>query len=92
MCLIFGLIGLGWMKMLVLGPGAVLVASMEKHLAGEIIRLDHAAQMWAFLHQHYELSSQSTYIAALRQEQLLQQGDSSVEDFFRQLSTVWPRF
>ena len=52
--------------------GAVLVASMEKHLAGEVIRLDHAAQMWAVLRQRYEPSGQSTYIAALRQEQLLQ--------------------
>ena len=69
--------------------GAVLVASMEKHLAGEVIRLDHAAQMWAVLRQRYEPSGQSTYIAALRQEQLLQQGDSSVEDFFRQLSAIW---
>jgi hypothetical protein len=63
--------------------GAVLVASMEKHLAGEVIRFDAAAQMWAFLRQHYEPSGQSTYIAVLHQEQLLQQGDSSVEDFFR---------
>jgi hypothetical protein len=69
--------------------GAVLVASFEKHLAGEVIRLDHAAQMWAFLRQHYEPSGESTYIATLRQEQLLQQGDSSVEDFFQQLSAVW---
>jgi hypothetical protein len=45
--------------------------------------------MWAALRQCYEPSGQSTYIAALRQEQLLQQGDSSVEDFFRQLSAIW---
>jgi hypothetical protein len=51
--------------------GAVLVASMEKYVAGEVIRLDHAAQMWAFLRQHYEPTSQSTYIVTLRQEQLL---------------------
>jgi hypothetical protein len=56
--------------------GAILVASMEPHLTREIIRLDHVAQMWAFLRQHYEPSGQSTYIAALHQEQLLQQGDS----------------
>jgi hypothetical protein len=49
---------------------------MEPHLTREIIRLDHVAQMWAFLRQHYEPSGQSTYIAALHQEQLLQQGDS----------------
>jgi hypothetical protein len=46
--------------------GAVLVASMEKHLAGEVIRLDHVAQMWAFLRQHYEPTGQSTNIVALR--------------------------
>ena len=43
----------------------VLIASMEPHLAGEVIGLDHATQMWAFLRQYYEPSSQSTYIAAL---------------------------
>jgi hypothetical protein len=36
--------------------GAVLVASMEAHLAREVIQLHHAAQMWAFLRQHYEPS------------------------------------
>jgi hypothetical protein len=69
--------------------GAVLVASMEKHLAGEVIRLNHAAQMWDSLRRRYEPTGHSTYIAALRQEQLLQQGDSSVDDFFRQLSAIW---
>jgi hypothetical protein len=49
---------------------AILVASMEKHLAEEVIWLDYAAQMWAFLRQHYEPSGQSTYIVALCQEQL----------------------
>jgi hypothetical protein len=51
---------------------AVLVASMVAHLAREVIRLDHAAQIWAFLCQHYEPSGQSTYTATLHQEQLLQ--------------------
>jgi hypothetical protein len=34
-------------------------------------------------------TDQSTYLAAIRQEQLLHQGDSTVEDFFDQLSVVW---
>jgi hypothetical protein len=49
---------------------AVLVASMEKHLAREVIRLDYATQKWDFLRQHYDPSGQSTYIVALRLEQL----------------------
>ena len=69
--------------------GVVVVASMDEHLARDGIWLDHASQMWAFLRQRYESSGQSTYIAALHQEQFLQQGDSSFDGFFRQLSTVW---
>jgi hypothetical protein len=43
----------------------------------------------AFIHQKYESAGQSTYLAAIRQEQLLQQGDTTVDDFFNQLSVVW---
>jgi hypothetical protein len=46
-------------------------------------------QMWTFLHQKYESTNQSTYLAAIHQEQLLRQGDSTVEDFFDQVSVVW---
>ena len=52
--------------------GAVLTASMEEHLTANIVELDYASQMWAFPRKCYEPSGQSTYIAALRQEQLLQ--------------------
>jgi hypothetical protein len=45
--------------------------------------------MWSFLCQKYESTGQSTYLAAIRQEQLLRQGDTIVEDFFDQLSIVW---
>jgi hypothetical protein len=46
-------------------------------------------QMWSFLRQKYESTGQSIYLAAIRQEQLLRQGDTTVEDFFDQLSVVW---
>jgi hypothetical protein len=46
-------------------------------------------QMWSFIRQKYESTGQSTYLVAIRQEQLLRQGDSTVEDFFNQLSVVW---
>jgi hypothetical protein len=47
---------------------------MDEHLAVDVVQL--AYQMWAFLRQRNEPSGQSTYIATLHQEQLLQQGDS----------------
>jgi hypothetical protein len=46
-------------------------------------------QMWSFFHQKYESTDQSTYLAAIRREQLLPQGDTTVNDFFDQLSVVW---
>jgi hypothetical protein len=46
-------------------------------------------QMWSFLHQKYESIGQSTYLAAICHEQLLRQGDITVDDFFDQLSVVW---
>ena len=69
--------------------GASLAASTEEHLSADIVGFDHAYQMWVFLREHYEPTDQSTYIAALRQEQLLHQGDSTVEDFYAQISAVW---
>jgi hypothetical protein len=48
--------------------------------------------MWSFLHQKYESTGQSTYLAVICQEQLLRQGDTTVEDFFNQLSVVWRQF
>jgi hypothetical protein len=69
--------------------GSVLTASMENHFAADIMDFERTHQMWSFLRQKYESTGQSTYLAAIRQEQLLCQGDSTVEDFFDQLSVVW---
>jgi hypothetical protein len=44
--------------------------------------------MWSFLRQKYESTGQSTYLVAIRQEQLFRQGDTTVEDFFDQLSII----
>jgi len=68
---------------------AVLAASMDERFSADIVGFDHAYQMWAFLREHYELTGQSTYIAALCQEQVLRQGNSTVEDFYAQMSAVW---
>jgi hypothetical protein len=68
---------------------SVLTASMEDHFAADIMNFERTHQMWSFLCQKYESTGQSTYLAAVCQEQLLRQGDSTVEDFFDQLSVVW---
>jgi hypothetical protein len=37
--------------------------------------------MWYFLHQKYESTGQSIYLAAIHQEQLLRQGGTIIDDF-----------
>jgi hypothetical protein len=68
---------------------SVLTASMEDHFAADIMDFEQTHQMWSFLHQKYECTDQSTYLAAIRQEQLLHQDDTTVEDLFDRLSVVW---
>jgi hypothetical protein len=62
---------------------------MEDRFAADIVDFEQTHQIWSFLRQKYESIGQSTYLAAIRQEQLLRQGDTTVEDFFDQLSVVW---
>jgi hypothetical protein len=69
--------------------GLVLTASMKDRFATDIMDFKRTHQMWSFLHHKYESTGQSTYLTAIRQEQLLHQGDSTVEDFSDQLSIVW---
>jgi hypothetical protein len=61
--------------------GSVLTASMENRLAADIMDFERTHQMWSFLRQKYEATDQSTYLAAIRQEQFIRQGDSTGEDF-----------
>jgi hypothetical protein len=69
--------------------GSVLTVSMEDRFAADIMNFERTHQMWSFLHQNYESTRQSTYLAAIHQEQFHRQGDSTVEYFFDQLSVVW---
>ncbi|XP_072146606.1 uncharacterized protein [Setaria viridis] len=68
---------------------SILVASIEDKVSADIIELDFAHQMWAFLRTRYEPTGQSTFLAAIRQEQLVRQGDGTVDDFYGQISTIW---
>jgi hypothetical protein len=47
---------------------SVLTASMEDRFAADIMDFERTHQMWYFLHQKYESTGQSTYLAAIRQE------------------------
>jgi hypothetical protein len=69
--------------------GSILTASMEDRFAADIVEFERTHQMWSFLRQKYESTGQSTYLAAIHHEQLLRQGDTTVEDFFDRLSVVW---
>jgi hypothetical protein len=69
--------------------GSVLVASMEDRFSADIVELERSHQMWTFLRNRYEPTWQSTFLAAIHQEQLLRQGDDTVDAFFDQLSAVW---
>jgi hypothetical protein len=68
--------------------GSFLTASMEDRFTADIMEFERTHQMWSFLRQKYESTKQSTYLAAIHHEQLLQPGDTTVEDFFDQLSVV----
>jgi hypothetical protein len=62
---------------------------MEDRFSADIVELERSHQMWTFLRSRYEPTGQSTFLAAIRQEQLLHQGDDIVDVFFDQFSVVW---
>jgi hypothetical protein len=65
------------------------VASMDDRFSADIVELERSHHMWTFLRSRYEPTGQSTFLTAIRQEQLLRQGDDIVDAFFDQLSTLW---
>lgn len=50
---------------------SILVTNMHERFASDVIGLDIAQKMRDFLHQRYEPTRQSTFLAAIRQEQAL---------------------
>jgi hypothetical protein len=62
---------------------------MEDQFSANIVKFEQTRQMWTFLHSRYEPTRQSTFLAAICQEQLLHQGNDTVDTFFDQLSAIW---
>ena len=51
--------------------------------------LGTVAAMWSYLCQRYQPSGDALYLSVVRQEHALQQGDSSVDEFYSQCSAIW---
>ncbi|XP_044981417.1 uncharacterized protein LOC123448540 [Hordeum vulgare subsp. vulgare] len=68
---------------------AILTAAVLPQFASEFMGLGTVATMWSFLCQRYQPSRDSLYLSVVRQEHALQQGDSSVDEFYTQSSAIW---
>jgi hypothetical protein len=67
---------------------AILVASMEVHLTGDVVTLASAHFTWTHLRDRYAPTGDALYLAMVRQKQSLQQGDATGDEFYTQLSSV----
>ena len=47
------------------------------------------AAQWAFLRQRYQPSGDALYLSVVRQEHALQQGDSTIDEFYTQSAAIW---
>jgi hypothetical protein len=65
------------------------VASIEYRFSTDIVEFERSYQMWTFLRSRYEPTRQFTFLATICQEQLLRQGDDTIDAFFNQISVVW---
>jgi hypothetical protein len=45
--------------------------------------------MWAHLYQHYQPSGDALYLSVVHQEHALQQGDSTIDEFYTQSTAIW---
>uniref|UniRef100_M8C2B7 Retrovirus-related Pol polyprotein from transposon TNT 1-94 n=1 Tax=Aegilops tauschii TaxID=37682 RepID=M8C2B7_AEGTA len=68
---------------------AVLTVSVLPQFASEFMGLGTVAAMWSYLCQRYQPSGDALYLSVVRQEHALQQGDSSVDEFYSQCSAIW---
>lgn len=68
---------------------AVLTSSVLPQFASEFMVLGSAAEMWTSLRQRYQPSRDFLYLCVVRQDHALQQGDSTVDEFYTQISAIW---
>ena len=46
-------------------------------------------EMWTHLRQCYQSSGDALYLSVVRHEHALQQGDSTIDEFYTQSSAIW---
>ena len=68
---------------------AVFTCSVLPQFASEFIGLNTAFEMWTHLRQRYQPSGDTLYLSVVRQEHALQQGDSTIDEFYTQSSAIW---
>jgi hypothetical protein len=68
---------------------AVLTSSVLPQFASEFMGLPTVADMWAHLRQRYQPSGDALYLSVVRQEHALQQGDSTIDEFYTQSAAIW---
>jgi hypothetical protein len=68
---------------------AVLTSSVLPQFASEFMGLPTIANMWAHLCQCYQPSGDALYLSVVRQEHALQQGESTIDEFYTQSAAIW---
>ena len=61
---------------------AVLTASVQPQFASEFMGLGIVAAMWDHLRLRHQPSGDALYLSVVRQEHALQQGDSTIDQFY----------
>jgi hypothetical protein len=68
---------------------AVLTSSVLPQFASEFMGLPTVADVWAHLRQRYQPSGDALYLSVVRQEYALQQGESTIDEFYTQSAAIW---
>jgi hypothetical protein len=68
---------------------AILTSSVLPQFASEFMGLPTIADMWAHLRQRYQPSGDALYLSVVRQEHALQQGESTIDEFYTQSTAIW---
>jgi hypothetical protein len=68
---------------------AVLTSSVLSQFTYEFMDLPTVADMWAHLRQRYQPFRDALYLSVVRQEHALQQGESTIDEFYTQSATIW---
>uniref|UniRef100_A0ACD5UZ91 Uncharacterized protein n=1 Tax=Avena sativa TaxID=4498 RepID=A0ACD5UZ91_AVESA len=68
---------------------AVLTSSVLPQYAAEFMSLPTVAAQWAHLRQRYQPFGDALYLFLVRQEHALQQGDSTIDEFYTQSAAIW---